>query len=364
LFLVVALFFLFALSSCAGVTFTHFTGVNTGVGQLVALGIPLAFVAAIFGSFRWRHSFWSFAGKVSSVAMGWLNCALLAAVACWITLGLTRLTGRSVDPAQVAWMLFSGSVGLAIYGFIQAGTLCVTRYTVKLPQLSPAWQGQSVALVSDIHVGAIRGPRFVRKIVARLQELQPTAVFISGDMFDGAKVDVPRAVEPWNAFHAPAGTYFVSGNHDEFGDRERYFAEIARVGIKVLHNEKITIDGLQIIGVHDGETHHPDLYRDLLERAQIERGQPSLLLAHHPTHLEIPAAAGVSLQLSGHTHGGQFFPWTLLVWMVFGRFGYGLNRFGPLQVVTSSGAGSGGPPMRIGTRSEIVMLKLEVADEA
>jgi predicted MPP superfamily phosphohydrolase len=182
-------------------------------------------------------------------------------------------------------------------------------------------------------------------------------------MFDGAKVDIARTVEPWTDFHPPAGTYFVTGNHDEFGDPGPYLAALTKVGVRVLHNEKVTVEGLQIVGVNDSAAHRPALFRQMLEQAQIDPLQPSILLSHRPAHLEIAAKAGISLQLSGHTHAGQFPLWTFLVRRVYGRFAYGLNRLGSLQIVTSSGAGSGGPPLRVGTRSEIVVLRLEAAAE-
>jgi predicted MPP superfamily phosphohydrolase len=227
-----------------------------------------------------------------------------------------------------------------------------------LPNLPGAWDGRRVAVVSDFHVGNIFGPRFVRKIVKQLNELEPTAVFISGDMFDGAVVDIPKSVNPWASFRAPAGTYFVTGNHEEIRDRTPYLVALSGVGVTILHNEKIIVDGLQIIGIHDAEAHRRTVFQELLKQAKIDRGQPSILLAHRPGRLDVAENAGVSLQVSGHTHAGQFLPFSLLVRMIYGRFGYGHHRHGSLQVVTSSGAGTGGPPFRVGTRSEIVVIQL------
>jgi predicted MPP superfamily phosphohydrolase len=126
----------------------------------------------------------------------------------------------------------------------------------------------------------------------------------------------------------------------------------------ILNNQKITVDGLHIAGVPFGDSTSPIRLRATLESLRLNPGEASILLNHMPSRLPIVERAGVSLQLSGHTHGGQLFPFTLLTRRVFGRFTYGLHKFGNLQVYTSTGAGTWGPPMRVGTHPEIVLLTL------
>jgi predicted MPP superfamily phosphohydrolase len=268
------------------------------------------------------------------------------------------VAGITIERAAIAWTMYGCSVPIAIFGLVNALTLRVTTYEVSLPNLPGAWHGRRVAVVSDVHIGNIFGPRSVRKIVKQLNELQLSAVFISGDMFDGPIVDLASAVEPWARFRAPAGTYFVTGNHEEIRSRTPYLAALSGVGITVLHNESVVVDGLQIIGVHDGEAHRRTVFQQLLRQVKIDRRHPSILLVHRPAHLDVAENAGISLQVSGHTHAGQFLPFSLLVRIIYGRYGYGHHWHGSLQVVTSSGAGTGGPPFRVGTRSEIVVLQL------
>jgi hypothetical protein len=113
------------------------------------------------------------------------------------------------------------------------------------------------------------------------------------------------------------------------------------------------------VGVHDGEAGEPQAFRASLRQAKLDGGRASILLAHQPSSLAIAEEEGISLQLSGHTHGGQIWPWTRMAARVHGRFNHGLNRFGKLLVYTSSGAGTWGVPMRVGTKSEIVLIRLE-----
>jgi len=127
----------------------------------------------------------------------------------------------------------------------------------------------------------------------------------------------------------------------------------------VLNNEMVSVCGLQIVGVHDSEAADPAALRQILRQAQIDRLHASILLAHKPTNPAVAEEEGVSLQVSGHTHAGQFWPWNLLVSRIYGQFAYGLSRFGQLMVYTSSGAGTWGPPLRVGTKSEIVLIRLQ-----
>jgi hypothetical protein len=217
--------------------------------------------------------------------------------------------------------------------------------------------------MTDLHLGNIRGAAFMRRVADKVRSLQPFAVFVSGDVFDGPEGDYDRLLEPCRWLSAPAGIYFVTGNHEEFTDRSKYIAAIERAGLRVLNNEKVTVQGLQIVGVHDSEAVEPEQFRKILQDAAVDRRQASILLAHRPSNLAIPEAAGISLQVSGHTHKGQCWPWSWVIYKVHGPFAYGLNRLGNLLVLTSSGAGTWGPPMRVGTKSEIVLIRLERAVE-
>lgn len=340
-------------------TWLRFTDATGVAWRLVPMLLTLGFVPAMLLGLRVTHPLVRAANVLSSLAIGLLSFGVFAALATWIAAGAAALLGRPEAARLLAYVIFGGAAAVAGYGLFNAAWLRVTRVTVALPNLPARWRGRTVALVSDVHLGHIRAHRFVRRIVARVNALRPDAVFIAGDMFDGAKVEVDRVVQPWRELSAPAGAYFVSGNHDEFGNRTPLLAALSRVGIRVLHNEKVIVDGLQIIGVHDGEAGEPQVYRDILRAVEIDRAQASILLAHQPVNLAVAAEAGISLQLSGHTHGGQFWPWSWVAARAHGRFVYGINAFGAMQVFTSSGVGTWGPPLRVGTRSEIVLIRLE-----
>jgi hypothetical protein len=297
--------------------------------------------------------------RAAAIWLGVLSFAFFASFACWFLYTPLTYLASLIEPRSIAIVLFGLALIASSSALVNASWIRVTRLTVKLPNLPETWRDRSAALVTDLHLGNVRGARFTRRVVAKLQSLRPEAVFISGDMFDGTRADLDRVVVPWGKLTAPRGIYFVSGNHEEFTSRARFLDAIERTGIRVLNNERIDVDGLQIVGVHDGEAGDPQSLRAILQSAQIEAKRPSILLAHQPSNVAIAAEAGISLQLSGHTHRGQIWPWSWVAALVHGRFNYGLNTVGSLQVLTSSGVGTWGPPMRLGTKSEIVLIRFE-----
>jgi len=170
---------------------------------------------------------------------------------------------------------------------------------------------------------------------------------------------VNRLAEPWAKLSAPHGAYFVTGNHESFRPPARYLESLKRVGVHILNNDKVSVDGLQIVGVHYHDSVNPQRFRAVLEQAALDRARASILLVHSPHQLSTAAEAGISLQVSGHTHHGQFFPFTWIVSWIFGPYAYGLHRFGEMLVYTTSGAGTWGPPLRLGSNPEIVLFRFE-----
>ena len=246
-----------------------------------------------------------------------------------------------------------------IYGLFNARIFRIRRMIVRIPDLPEQWRGRRAVVMSDLHLGPINGARFCRRLVAQAARLQPDIVFLPGDLFDGTHADLDRLLEPFRELAAPLGIYFSTGNHEEFTATTQYIEAITKAGIRVLANERVEVDGLEIAGVLYRDSTHIIGMKAVLDGLRPDRARPAILLNHAPTRLPIVEQAGYSLQLSGHTHGGQFFPFTWLTRRVFGRFTSGLHRFGSLQVCTSTGAGTWGPPMRVGTRPEIVVLTFE-----
>jgi predicted MPP superfamily phosphohydrolase len=231
--------------------------------------------------------------------------------------------------------------------------------------LPPAHEGLAIVQLTDLHVGPTIGRAFIEDVVRRTNELSPDIVAITGDLVDGSVDQLRDAVAPLGALRARHGVFFVTGNHEYFSGAGAWLRELTRIGIRVLQNERITIgegaDAFDLAGVDDrSAARYGGLApADALARALGGRDpkRELVLLAHQPRSLFDAASFDVGLQLSGHTHAGQIWPFTYLV-RLQQPFVAGLHRRGRAQIYVSSGTGYWGPPMRLGTTAEITHVTL------
>ena len=327
------------------------------------LALSFLFVVAALLGFRFNNVLVSKLALVSSLWLGLLNFLFFGAWAVWaVDIVLRFALPGNMHLAIRPWLasgLLAVAVIASIYGLINARILRLRHVTVRLDRLPESWHGRRALLYSDVHLGHINGVRFARRIARLAHALSPDAIFVPGDLFDGVNVEPAKIAAPLLEIKPPLGTYFVVGNHEEFGDVKRYSDGLRRGGWHVLDNECIDVDGLRIVGVPYPISTHPMALRQYLQTLHLGNGAASILLQHVPNRLPIIEQAGVSLMLCGHTHGGQVFPFSWITRRAFGKFTYGLQAFGALQVLTSSGIGTWGPPMRVGTAPEAVLLTFE-----
>jgi predicted MPP superfamily phosphohydrolase len=344
-------------------TWTFSPNANGPSGTLwikIALGVlSVSFVAASLLAFRFTNPLVRGFYRIAAVWLGFVSFLVLAAAASWIVFGLASLARVSLNFHSLVEALFLIGLVLGFCGVLNASWTRLTRVTVRLPNLPSFWRGRTAALISDLHLGHVRNGGFLSRMITKISREAPDAVFIAGDFYDGTAIDVEKAAQPLHRLKAPRGVYFVAGNHEQFRDDHRYLNAIAAAGVRVLHNEKVDLDGLQVVGVPYRDAAFRQPFNSVLQQVRIDRDCPSILLTHAPDHPEIAEAAGFSLQLSGHTHLGQFVPFSWMVRRIYGRFAYGLSRIGDMQVFTSSGAGTWGPPLRLGSNPEIVLLHFQ-----
>lgn len=284
----------------------------------------------------------------------------------WLPLAQIHLASAQAVP------LLGGLVTLL--GFLNARrTAAVVRVDVPIKDLPAAWQGFSVAQISDVHVGPTIKQGYLRRIVDKVNALQADVVAITGDLVDGRVSELAAHVAPLADLRARHGTYFVTGNHEYYSGASAWIDELRRLGLTVLLNEHVVIvssddaDGVARPLVLAGVTDYSGGQFDPAHRSDpvaALRGAPPdavrVLLAHQPRSAAAAAEAGFDLQLSGHTHGGQFYPWNLFV-RFQQPFTAGLQKWKDLWVYTSRGTGYWGPPKRFGAPSEITHLRLVAA---
>ena len=325
--------------------------------------LAFSFVAAALLSYYFDGLLVTALYRVAAVWLGFLNYLFFGAVLTQIAWGVLKLARLDHNPAferpLLGWIGIGLGAATAVYGLINARWVRVRRISIALPGLPASWRGRTALVASDLHLGHINGIGFSRRIVSMAARLMPDVILLAGDFFDGARVDPNAQAAPFAQLAPPFGVFFATGNHDEFGDTPGYLAALKRAGVRVMANEKVIADGLQILGIPYRDAASPIRIKAVLDSMQIDRTRASILVSHVPNRLPIVEQAGVSLQVSGHTHGGQFAPFTWITRRIFGKFTYGLHAFGGLQVFTSYGAGTWGPPMRVGTSPEVVLIQFE-----
>lgn len=233
---------------------------------------------------------------------------------------------------------------------------------VELAKLPPALHGFRIAQLTDVHVGPTIGRGFVERMVHETNVLLPDVIAITGDLVDGSVENLREHVAPLGQLRARHGVFFVTGNHEYYSGVEEWVEELERLGIRVLRNERVTIgsgdDSFELAGVTDYSAGRygdaPDLSRAL---AGCPADREIVLLAHQPRAVHEAAQRDVGLVLAGHTHGGQFWPWSWVVHLAQPVVS-GLARFGRTMIYVSAGTGYWGPPMRLGTEAEIAVVEL------
>jgi predicted MPP superfamily phosphohydrolase len=292
----------------------------------------------------------------------WLGVGLTLMVAfalAWAVLGAARLAALRPPLAALGAAATALAVLYSAYGVWNARQVRVHHLTVKIKNLPPAWQGKTVVQISDVHLGLILGASFLQSLVEKSNAQKPEAVFITGDLFDGADGRLDQLVAPLDGLVAPRGVYFITGNHETYLGVERAFAALEKTKVKILNDEMLTLDGMEIIGIaYPRQGENKDL-AEVAAKLGHNPKRPSILLYHSPAQIERAKAAGINLQLAGHTHYGQTFPFQFVTWRVFGKYYRGLHTEGDYTLYTSSGAGTWGPALRTGNRPEITVLHLE-----
>jgi predicted MPP superfamily phosphohydrolase len=339
------------------------------LAQVAGTSVLLACLWLLPKGFRMRESLGPIAALVPWIAMGFFSWLLV------LTLGreASLLVAAAALSAQAyeAWARASAIAVMALTpaitlaGYVMARRVAsVKRVKVPLAGLPAALEGFTIAQISDIHVGSTIKRDFVEAIVERVNRLGADMVAITGDLVDGSVRELAHHTQPLENLQSRHGTYFVTGNHEYYSGAHAWIHELRRLGARVLVNEHVVLDhdgaALAVAGVTDYSAHHFDASHRSDPQAALH-GAPDdavrVLLAHQPLSAESAEKAGYHLQLSGHTHGGQFWPWNLFV-RLQQPFTAGLNRLGRMWVYINRGTGYWGPPMRFGIPSEITLIRL------
>ena len=346
-----------------GIFFTTFSFVlaliNFAVlkGILIALGVKLSLPAISIAALLLSLSFISttllsrsFGGGLVRVlymaASYWVGFALM----CGFVFLVLYLPGKFLP--EYRRVLYLAGLGVAFLSALYAGIHALER-KVKETTI-PFKTNLTLLQVSDVHFGVVNGPKYMVELVKEINGLKPDAVLFTGDLVDGTTHIEKETLSPLKGLKVPA--YFVSGNHDMFDGLDRVYKAVEDSGVIILDGKVVELKGVQLGGV--GYSFDKDYLKKSLRTLKWEQGKPKILLYHEPRGMDDIKASGIDLVLSGHTHGGQIIPFNFLVSLPYGYM-KGLYNIGGMQLFVSTGCGTWGPKMRIGTDSEINVLRLK-----
>ena len=347
----------------------HGAGLAAGIGLLAASAIlvPTGLIASSLRRAHWTAALtWA-----SLLSMGLFSSLLVLTFLRDVVLLILTIIG--VAGPEVTRLSAIGvpllALAVSAAGLVNARRLArVVTVEVPVAGLPPALHGYTIVQISDIHVGPTIKRNFLDAIVDRVNGLNGDAIAMTGDLVDGSVAQLAEHTAPLARLQARDGVFFVTGNHEYYSGATAWIAELRRLGLTVLMNQHVLRerDGatVMIAGVADFTAHLFDPgHRS--DPQQAAAGAPPgiavrILLAHQPRTALDAADAGYHLQLSGHTHGGQFFPWNLFV-PLQQPYVAGLQKLRTMWVYTSRGTGYWGPPKRFGAPSEITRVKLVAA---
>ena len=344
--------------------------------------LSLSFIASFFLLY-WKENplsvgFYMFA----AIWTGLFINLLLAVPASWIMIFAVRIIDNYPDTRIITAGCLVMAVLFSAYGGWNAFHPRLKRVDVEFKNLPEQWKNKTIVHLSDVHLGHFYTAEFLKKLTRSVNSLNPELILITGDLFDGMAATKPSFATGLAELRAKKGVFFITGNHEIYVGLNQVLNVLKKTPIAILHNEVIDIDGLHIIGISYPGIRSAQEISGVAKLSQNPSNPKArILLFHTPTNISpqsgdglnrhfatywVPDTSftlakqlGVDLQLSGHTHAGQIFPFGYLAKFIYKGYDFGLRRMDGFSIYTTSGVGTWGPPMRTGNSPEIVAIKLK-----
>ncbi len=327
---------------------------------IVLIAIPILFIAtSVIGT------------KIHSVINDFLylvSCLFLP-VLLYLFLGAVVLTIFSIFipvPANIlfykilTYSILAITFVTSIYGVINAKKFTINNITIpKENRLSRDWSGKKIVLVSDTHIGVINKKAFLNRVVNLINKQNPDVVLIAGDLIDGPKFDIQKNLEPLKNLKASIGVYYSPGNHEIYSSNQKELYDFTDKYVTGLRDQKIVVNNTELIGLMYDAGETVEGLQNRLYKVGFNKDKPTILIIHEPKNNQALQSFGVDLSVSGHTHGGQIWPITIPAYRIFKEYTHNLVVKNNTASITSTGIGTWGPPMRIGTKPEIIVITFE-----
>jgi len=332
----------------------------------LSLAIVLTFLSISFLLFsflaHWKENeLTRFFYLFSNLWLAFFNNLFLALLLAWAIKGSFKLLNWNGDFRKIAGSLILVAILVTVWGIWNAFNPVLKEISVKIKNLPVNWQGKKVVQISDVHLGNIYRQKNLEKTIALVNSTQSEAVFITGDLFDGMDKNLNHLAVPLENLQAE-NIFLIMGNHETYVGVEKVRRALKEIPkIKILEDEMVDLEGLKILGLRYPERGKEKLnFQEVFQRIEnYNREEANILLYHEPRGIQEAKEVGINLQLSGHTHKGQTFPFNFITAWIYQGFDYGLFSLEDYNLYTTTGTGTWGPPMRIGNRPEVVVITLK-----
>lgn len=328
---------------------------------LMSLGVifPIIFIITMVHSYKHFSLLNAWLNTISAVWLGIVLYIFIASLVVFVLIMINSYIGFQIPLQLISSILIVLTLSLVTFGIINAHNPRIVRWTIASEKLAPNWSNKKIVIISDVHLGTARGERFLKNIVRKIDAEKPDIVFILGDLIDGSSFPYQKWLSQFNTLKPELGIQYIEGNHEKYSQEYEKFKSELPVSLNNLTDKKVIINGTQIIGLNYAESYRPGDINKELASLDYNASQPNIILMHNPKNVPDLATEGANLVLSGHTHGGQLFPFSLLVKSIYKQYTHGVSYTKDTASLTSDGVGTSILPMRVGTIPEIIVLTIE-----
>ena len=338
----------------------------------------LGFIASLFLSRIESNIFTKVFSLVAGFWLGFLLDTAWIILLSYLLVAILKIFHKKILGKYLVILVTTISLIYSGFGVWQVFHPGVREVAVKIDNLAPQWQGKKIVQISDLHLGPILQENFLRHVVEQINQLDPELVVITGDLLDGSSDGISDYIKLLDDISSQQGTYFITGNHEGYRGTQDSLAVLSKTNIRILDDEIVDLGGLQLIGIsYPGFGSESNIRETIENNPDFDPEETNILLFHSPTSIgssleehsslywkpsvdfQDARDLDIELQLSGHTHQGQIFPFTWLTKWIYQGYEYGLHQIGDFQIYITSGTGVWGPTLRTGGKSEIVVLELQ-----
>ncbi|MFC2097780.1 metallophosphoesterase [Bacteroidota bacterium] len=321
-------------------------------------GLSFLFVISIITSHIYYNLLIRITYYLSAVWLGTFLNLLFFFLLNRLIIAVSQVINIAIDYRVLHIVVLIVCLSYSVYAIISGKLLKLKKIRVEINKLPEYWINKKAVLITDVHLGAIYGNVYLRKLVSKINSLSPDIIIIAGDLFDGSKGDNKAFIQLLNKLKSEHGVIFVMGNHESYMNPEKLNDITSQLNFNILNNKMLNINGLQFVGINP---YTKDRKQGLINISkELDKNFPAILINHEPLNISYAKSIGADLMLSGHTHQGQFFPFSFFTGLIYKKYHYGHNIEENFQTYTSSGAGTWGPPMRSFSSSEVVLIELDL----